>query len=193
MTYDNDLVAEFFFDQCLIKHKQLGIVVLQPILEDGLYKLDVQSKATQRPFLVSLKTTNCTGNNLFNRMALHHTTDSNKKKYVLSGILNKSVLESTSSPSTYLSNIDINILPLIPRYSSLPLLCKVVSLCMNNNFNNKELSFCEACQLGKQHMAVFPSSSSKTSEPLELIHLLEPATTLAKYGYRFYIHFVDDI
>ena len=157
LTHDNDLVVEFFSDQCLIKHKQLGIVVLRAVLEEGLYKLDVQGKAPQRLFLTSLKT-------------LHHTSDSNEKKCVLSGILSKSVSESTSSPSAYHSNVDINILHQRLGHSSLPVLQKVVSLCKNNNFSNQELSFCEACQLRKQHMAVFPSSSGKTSEPLELIH-----------------------
>ena len=42
-----------------------------------------------------------------------------------------------------------------------------------NGFNfdvSQTLSFCEMCPLGKQHQTKFPSSSTRATEPLELVH-----------------------
>ena len=41
LTLDNNVVAEFYSDCCLIKDKQLGVVILKGVLEEGLYKLQV--------------------------------------------------------------------------------------------------------------------------------------------------------
>lgn len=60
-----------------------------------------------------------------------------------------------------------------------------------SKFNKDSLPFYEACQFGKQHMRTFNSSSSRTSNPLKsrYLDLLGPSLTLAKEGFRDYIHF----
>ncbi|XP_060972468.1 uncharacterized protein LOC133038362 [Cannabis sativa] len=58
----------------------------------------------------------------------------------------------------------------------------------------KQLQFCTACQLGKNHKQAFRISLNRASKPLEIIHidLWGPSHITAKDGYRYYVHFVDD-
>lgn len=55
-------------------------------------------------------------------------------------------------------------------------------------------SFCTSCCLGKIHNLPFPSSENDCKTPLQIVHtdLWGPASTPSIYGYRYYIHFIDD-
>ena len=61
------------------------------------------------------------------------------------------------------------------------------------DFNNtKEL--CEPCELGKQHRQPFPSSTTKTTKPLELVHMdvCGPMQVKSTGGNRYLATFLDD-
>ena len=74
-------------------------------------------------------------------------------------------------------------------------LMKTLSAC-NISLRNKiyGLSFCKACQYGKQHRLSFKHSETKTSKALEIIHsdLWSPAPTESNQDFRYYIAFIDD-
>lgn len=59
---------------------------------------------------------------------------------------------------------------------------------------NSILTFCDACQLGKNLVLHFDYSTTKTSSLLKLIHtdLWGPSPFLSNKGYKYYIIFVDD-
>jgi Integrase core domain/GAG-pre-integrase domain len=60
--------------------------------------------------------------------------------------------------------------------------------------SSKTLSFCNNCSMAKSHKLPFNSSSSTASQPLELIHsdLWGPAPVLSKFGFHYYVLFIDD-
>ena len=47
-TKDNDVIAEFYSDCCLVKDKNMRKVLLKGTLKEGLYQLDV-AKLQDRP------------------------------------------------------------------------------------------------------------------------------------------------
>ena len=57
-----------------------------------------------------------------------------------------------------------------------------------------DLSFCKACQYGKQHRLSFKSSERKTDSAMEIIHsdLWGPTPTISNQGFRYYIAFIND-
>ena len=63
---------------------------------------------------------------------------------------------------------------------------------VNDSIANK--TFCEACQFGKMHQAIFPVSDFQTHCALDLIYsdLWGPAPVCSSEGYRYYMLFVDD-
>lgn len=61
-------------------------------------------------------------------------------------------------------------------------------------FHSADLTFCNACCLGKLHQAYFPLSLSKTTAPFQLVHtdVWGPASSPSTDGFRYYVHFLDD-
>ena len=53
---------------------------------------------------------------------------------------------------------------------------------------------CEPCLAGKMHSNPFPTSQSRTSAPLELVHsdLHGPLPTQTPSGHRYWVTFIDD-
>src|SRR3979490_939603 len=53
---------------------------------------------------------------------------------------------------------------------------------------------CEPCLAGKQHRNPFPSSSTRASKPLDLVHtdLHGPLPVRTHSGYRYWVLFIDD-
>src|SRR5260221_2308139 len=53
---------------------------------------------------------------------------------------------------------------------------------------------CEPCLAGKMHSNPFPSSSSRATQPLELVHsdLHGPLPVATREGYRYWMTFIDD-
>ena len=59
---------------------------------------------------------------------------------------------------------------------------------------SKFTSVCNECQMGKSKRFPFLTSSSLSSQPLDLIHcdLWGPSPELSVSGYSYYISFIDD-
>lgn len=55
-------------------------------------------------------------------------------------------------------------------------------------------SLCEACQLDKVHRQHFSTIEIKTTQLLELIHIVlwGPSSIVSKNGYKYYISFISD-
>jgi transposase InsO family protein len=53
---------------------------------------------------------------------------------------------------------------------------------------------CEPCLAGKMHSNPFPSTSSRATQPLELVHsdLHGPLPVATREGYRYWMTFIDD-
>ena len=53
---------------------------------------------------------------------------------------------------------------------------------------------CEPCLAGKMHSNPFPSSPSRATQPLELVHmdLHGPLPVATREGYRYWMTFIDD-
>ena len=64
----------------------------------------------------------------------------------------------------------------------------------NISHSLKNLEFCSACQLGKNHRLPFPLSQTRAIQPLALIHtdIWGPSHVVSKDSYRYYIVFMDD-
>lgn len=65
---------------------------------------------------------------------------------------------------------------------------------MPNRKINKELEFCNHCQLRKSLKFPFNLSSTRALKPLDTIHsdIWGPAPLLSKHGFKNYVVFVDD-
>jgi len=53
---------------------------------------------------------------------------------------------------------------------------------------------CEPCLAGKMHANPFPSSTTRTSRPLELVHsdVHGPLSVQTHSGFRYWVIFIDD-
>jgi len=53
---------------------------------------------------------------------------------------------------------------------------------------------CEACKAGKMHADPFPTSSTRASRPLQLVHsdVHGPVKVTTHQGYRYWVSFIDD-
>src|SRR5467141_1473569 len=60
--------------------------------------------------------------------------------------------------------------------------------------SHKPVIVCEPCLAGKMHSNPFPSSPSRSTKPLELVHsdLHGPLPVATREGYRYWITFLDD-
>lgn len=71
---------------------------------------------------------------------------------------------------------------------------KVLKDCNVKISSSDNFTFCEACQFGKSHLLPFKYSSSHARGILDLIHtyVWGSAPILPPYGFKYYVHFVDD-
>lgn len=65
---------------------------------------------------------------------------------------------------------------------------------MHVKIDLSDFSFHEDCHFDKHKQNRVPSSSSRASRVLELVHsdLWSPAPIVSKKGFKFYLHFLDD-
>jgi transposase InsO family protein len=79
-------------------------------------------------------------------------------------------------------------------------LAKLPSMVSGINVSSEEITragekaFCEPCVMGKQHRQPFPESETKTTQPLELIHMdvCGPMPVQSLGGNRYFATFLDD-
>jgi Reverse transcriptase (RNA-dependent DNA polymerase)/GAG-pre-integrase domain len=120
--------------------------------------------------------------------------DQASHQVLLKGIhLNGLYLVSSHSPSAFVCEKTTGIWHQRLCHSSETTLKQLISKnlisCTQNN-----LGVCESCCLAKSHRLPFPSSSTRTSHPLELVHcdLWGPSPVTSHTGNRYYVLFTDD-
>ena len=169
------MIIEFYAFHCYVKDKVTKATLVQGQLHDGLYQLDLPSLTSQ----------------------LHSSLSS----VIVSALHNDSTAASVShnppSSSCTTCNKEHKLLSLWhnqlghPHPQVLQQVLKHLNILTCNTFTPP---FCEACQQGKLHQFHFPTTSQKTSCPLQLVHsdVWGPAPSLSVDGYRYYVSFVDD-
>ena len=164
LTFDNSVFVEFHFNCCFVKDKKTGQVLLQGMLKDGLYALDLPNQVKK-----SASSFN------FSKSLAAKTT--------LPVLFESSV-----------SNSNNKLLHMRFGYPSHKVLSEILKSCNQSMVFNKNIFFCDACQYGKSHALPFPVSSYHAKSPLKLIHsdLWGPAPITSSEGFRYYIHFLDD-
>ena len=62
------------------------------------------------------------------------------------------------------------------------------------SFNNFDMSICEHCLYGKQTLSPHKGSSSRKSEPLQLVHsdVCGPMLVMSMGGAMYFVTFIDD-
>lgn len=168
LTKDNPVFIEFYLDRCIVKDLTLKKELLQGRTNDGLYRIEVH-----QPHTTPSATTNQSISN-------HSSTSSSPGLYFQS-LLAKSV--SNSKVDLWhrrLGHLNYNVL----KYM----------LSKENVSFKYNLTFDDACHVGKFKNTTYNSSSKSLTQPLELIHsdVWGPSPILSKDGFRYYVHFVDD-
>ena len=162
LSYDNDVSIEFHKTCCVVQDKRRGSVLLKGMAKDGLYKLlSLPHDSSQ-----------------FKSILLSSTTTPNL--LIVNKIHGPESMLSVSCNEHCTSNKLLDIWHMRLGHLNVNALIKTLFTC-NISFGNKTygLSFCKACQYGKQHKLSFKHSETKTSKALEIIHsdLWGPAPT----------------
>lgn len=172
LCQDNDVFLEFHANCCFVKSQVSNETLLARKVKDGLY--------------------------IFDTFNLTHLSPNYKPQYnfvLLSSVTphtNCMTLASNSDVPPTPSKCNLDLWHQRLGHCSIQTTCSVLKTC-NILVSNKNMSFCNACCLGKSHKLPFPSSTTTHTHPLELIYtdLWGPATTHSTRGHTYYITFVD--
>ncbi|KAH9666887.1 ABC transporter G family member 40 [Citrus sinensis] len=167
LLHDNDVYIEFNESFCAVKDKRRGSVLMRGMAKDGLYKLlCLPLNSSQAKSVLSSSTISS---------SLFLVNKAHKPESMLSVNCSE---KCTSSKVLDLWHLRLG-------HPNVVALRKTLSAC-NISLGNKkfDLSFCKACQYGKQHRLLFKSSERKTKHALEIIHsdLWGPAPTISNQG-----------
>ena len=192
---ENDVIVEFDSTCCYIKDKQSRKILLQGVLKDGLYQLQLHLPL---PLSTPLSSSSSSNKDHYNFSIVHLDASSLHSVFNLVPRPTCSIVGCESS-STSDCGTSCNTRLLTLWHSRLGHPNKVVLNKILAQFNIKvspgtEMNFCDACQYGKLHQASFPSTPLHTTAPFQIIHsdVWGPAPHLSLEGYKFYISFVDD-
>lgn len=201
-TKDNAVIVEFHSDACFVKDKTTLQILMKGALVRGLYQLDLSKlKANRGRSSVQLcqasptlsKTSNVCCN--LSSVSSHRAGSSYCSK----------AASITSKPCSSLSDVnkvatltttsvqDVNIWHRKLGHPSLSTLTQLQNILPGYTHKSK-LLFCDACKQGKLHQTPHITQPLRTTKPFQLVHsdLWGPAFTASAYGYKYYIHFIDD-
>ena len=218
-TKDNNVIAKFFSDGCLIKDKVTKQVFLEGSLKGGLYQLDVNQ--IKRPSSIqasqvhladvqdlslsvnagcdktvhSLETQSSISGpciQTIQSLDCFHTS-CNKEDHVAT-VCNSCFLASATKTDCMTDNDKIVMIwhNRLGHPSSC-VLDKVLHI-VDDHITSRSINFCDSCPLGKSHRLFSGVSDFKAKTPLELVYsdVWGPALMVSCEGYRYYIHFLDD-
>lgn len=178
LSVDNNVSIVFDTNICFVIDKTTKQVLLQGTLSHGLYKISHPLPRNHNPY-------HCQRNHQAHQphSQTSNTNVSHNAVCNLSSI-NRSLCNNSSIPNLWHKRLG---------HPSPVILAKVLHS-INTPFTTKDLSFCDACQLGKNHLMHFSSSTIKTTTPLQIIHsdVWGPSPYPTHEGYKYYILFVDD-
>ena len=220
-TKDNNVIADFFSNGCLIcliKDKTTKQVLLKGTLKIGLYQLDTSQikrspgKVINQAHLADIEDGLEVGQVTFSYQSIHFTCNKvdsiscNKEhSSVSSSSLPYSGVSSSSLPYScfftsakqieYMSDNDEIALIWQNRLGH-PLarvFDKILHL-VDDYVTSRKVDFCNACPLGKAHRLFSGLSNFRAKNPLEIVHsdVWGPAPLLSNEGYKYYVHFIDD-
>ena len=177
-TKDNNIIAEFYSNCCLIKEKITRRVLLQGKLSDGLYRM-VMAHNNSSTSLPSAYFADFKSNN--QPCAVESVTKSKSP-----------TMSQSLSPFQNNQSKKFSIWHRRLGHPCVPILKNVMNtIGISNNF---EFDFCTACQLGKSHKISFQNSTNVSSYPIELIHsgIWGSTSISSKEGYKYYVNSIDD-
>ncbi|KAL5768000.1 hypothetical protein ACOSQ2_014783 [Xanthoceras sorbifolium] len=197
-TRDNDIVAEFYSNYCLIKDLKSKKTLLRGTLTSGLYQLDL-TKAD--PYLLHKLSKSCNTacfsscNPSIVAAPYVDTFDSpsatvNMNKNCITSVVALTFAVQCSSACTDLWHARLG----HPSFFILKRALKFIPApSKNSNSSIHQPKFCDSCKCGKLSQLPFPISVTKTSHPLELVFtdVWGPSPLPSTSGYRYYINFVD--
>lgn len=186
-----------------VKDKFNHQTLLKGTLSKWLYQLDLTQfllkKATHDVSLVSVAPfkTSCNSAVSCTSSVLGSVVPS---KLVSSSSICDVTVDNKSAKDSYQSaliagmcKLSANILHQMFRHPNVNVLSSLCSS-LHISFSAKNLSFCEACQIGKLHQKPHVSVETKTTKPFELMHsnLWGASHVPSRTGFKYYISFVDD-
>lgn len=178
LTRDNNVVAEFYSDFCLIKYKDSGLVLPQGILKDGLYQLALAFAHAVSNAVSSGKPKTFVANapSSLNKCKGQSLSSSN-----MSSSINVAHVNGVSQQwHARLGHPSFHVLQFV--------LNKFKIRCSNSG-----LSFCDSCKVGELHLLPFANCKIIAKKPLELLYSDSwgPSPVISTEGCRYYIIFVD--
>ncbi|KAH9658686.1 protein kinase domain-containing protein [Citrus sinensis] len=158
LLVDNNVTLEFFENVCVVKARNLGIILLKGIATGGLYQVKYAAQFSETSSSLSCQLSSNKPQSLF---AYHSPLSSD-----VSSEINKSTsfnhLLCKSALAVNTSIVDVNFLHKKLRHPALHTLKYVLKACNSHNVLNKTPNFCNACQHGKSHLLHFGSVPTKT-------------------------------
>ena len=170
LTTDNPVFVEFHHNCCIVKDRFTKMELLQGTLCEGLYQLRIHQIL---PALHSSQS-------VFNYVNIP----------AKSLFLQSSIQSLFAQSSSLVSKLD-----LWHMQFGHPNLNVMKNMLNDENLSFKtQLTFCDACHIGKSKHKHYNSSLTVTHKPLELIHsdVWGPSPILSKDGFHYYVHFLDD-
>lgn len=195
LTHNNNVFLEFHKSCCFVKDKETGAVLLKGKIKDGLYLLGDDSSGLPNTSLqINLATSSlhsvssdcsCNNCNLSFVQSVNSNSSCNKSDCNNTSLIDYSHVSNFSAlVSTASSNINVWHNKL--GHPSPSILSKILTT-VNIPHSLKNLEFCSACQLGKNHRLPFPLSQSRAPQPLALIHtdIWGPSHVASKDNFRY--------
>ncbi|KAH9680638.1 retrovirus-related pol polyprotein from transposon RE1 [Citrus sinensis] len=194
LVADNFVVVEFLDNSCFVKARDTGITLLEGVAKGGLYQVknifsqfSQSSQSAQSAFFNSDSFNK--PESLFASCAMSHV---NKPEVVK---VSEPSLQSVFS-AVALQSVSMDVFHRRLGHPAPYVLKTIFKACNDSAIFNKieKLSFCNACQYGKNHMLHFNSVETKTTLPLQLIYadLWGPSHTFSTQGYKYYLSILDD-
>lgn len=182
ITRENNVLVEFSADDCVVKDKNSQEILLRGFLQNGLYQLAIPLR------------TSVSSPGEFNTQAHGYQTSLQSSLSSESTSFLQPCNSSIVSDKKSDVNKDVLLWHRRLGHPHAPILSSVMEQLHVKPSNANKINFCEACQFGKLHQNVFPSSTTKSTKPFELVHadVWGPSPIVSSTGFRYYLLFVDD-
>uniref|UniRef100_A0A803NKT0 Integrase catalytic domain-containing protein n=1 Tax=Cannabis sativa TaxID=3483 RepID=A0A803NKT0_CANSA len=180
----------------LLMDKETGAVFLKGKIKDGLYHLgDDSSSLSNTALQVHLATSDISSLLNPSKCCNHSCTgvdSSCTKQSNKESCFDYSCVPNPTALLSHTTN-DINNWHKKLGHPSFQTLSKILHKA-SIPCSLKNLEFCKACKLGKNHRLPYPLSKSRANQPLALVHtdLWGPSHVPYKENYKYYIVFVGD-
>ena len=165
---DNDVFFEFHSSHCCVKDQNIGTVILEGTLRDGLYVFDkARVSLNSQPIPIGSKSVSCT------------KPISNCKAFITAKIPKSDVFSLWHNRLGHPSSRIVH---------------SVMSKCnVQFSSHNTSVDICSACCHGKIHKFPYIASETVYLNPFELvvIDLWGPSLVQSRNGFKYYISFVD--